>query len=223
MKKLHVFVLMLLTVACLSSCTRTKDEFFDDGALKSSIQYRFGKENGTSKYFFIAAPHPLKISVEMKNGKKDGAFVKYFITGRVDTRCTYKDDMLEGLEEVYDIHEYKVSETNYLHGKKHGLYTLYHPNGEIMEQGQFYEDLFDGKWSYFDERGVVVGEGEYDKGTGIQKGYNDNGNLIRLIHYENNKKNGLDISFSDAGDTLKVVDFKDDRIVSVNGEAVENE
>lgn len=223
MKKLKIFVLMLLAVACLSSCTRTKKEYFEDGSLKSAIQYRFGKENGTSQYYFINAPHPLKISMEMKRGKKDGAFVKYFITGRVEIRCTYKNDQLEGLEEVYDIYEHKISETNYQHGKKHGLYTLYHENGEIMEQGEFFEDLFDGKWSYFDERGVMVGEGEYDKGNGVQKGYNKNGNLVRLIHYQNNKKNGQDIEYNDAGDTLKVTLFKDDRIVSVDGEAVENE
>lgn len=223
MKKLQIFVLMLLALACLSSCTRTKKEYFEDGSLKSAIKYRFGKESGTSQYYFINAPHPLKISVEMKRGKKDGAFVKYFITGRVEIRCTYKDDLLEGLEEVYDIYEHKISETNYLHGKKHGLYTLYHENGEIMEQGEFFEDLFDGKWSYFDERGVLVGEGKYDKGNGVQKGYNKNGNLVRLIHYQNNKKNGQDIEFNDAGDTLKVTLFKDDRIVSVDGEPVENE
>ena len=128
---------------------------------------------------------------------------------------------MAGVEEVYDIHDYKVSSTTYLHGKKHGSFVCYHPNGEIMEQGSFDNDSFDGHWSYFDERGVLKGEGEYDKGTGVQKGYGPRGNVVRIINYKNNKKNGADIELSEDGDTLKVTDFVEDRIVSVNGVPVD--
>ncbi len=220
MKNVKIIALLVLAILTMSACTKVKYEYFEDGSLKSAISYRFGKEHGLCKYYFINAPHPLKIEVEMKNGKKQGSFVKYFINGKLDTRCTYQDDLLEGQEDKFHIQGYKVSTTNYLHGKKHGLHILYYPNGEIVEQGFFYEDLFDGDWKYYDDRGVLVGEGKFDKGAGVQKGYDAKGNLVRIVHYQDNQKQGEDIELNAEGDTLKVTVFDHDRIVSVNGEAV---
>ena len=223
MKKIKIIALLVMVVMVLSSCTRTKVEYFEDGSVKSSIPYRFGKENGLCKYYFINLPHPLKLVLEMKIGKKLVQFVKYFINGKLDTRCTYQDDLLEGTEETFHIKGYKTSVTNYLHGKKHGSYTLYYPNGEIVEQGSFYEDLFDGDWSYYDDRGGLIGEGYFDKGNGVQMGYNLSGNLVRIVHYQNNQKEGEDIELNAEGDTLKVTVYDQGRIVSVNGESVSNE
>ena len=223
MKNIKIISLLVLIVIVFSACTRTKVEYFDDGSVKSSIPSRFGKEHGLCKYYFINAPHPVKIEMEMKNGKRNGSFVKYYINGKLETRSTYQNDELEGLEENYHIKGYKISTVNYLHGKKHGLYTLYHPNGEIMEQGSFYNDLFDGEWQYYDDRGVLVGEGNFEKGTGVQMGYNANGNLVRIVHYQDNQKQGEDIELNAEGDTVKVTIYDHDRIVSVNGETISNE
>lgn len=223
MKKIKIIALLMMIVMVLSSCTKTKVEYFEDGSVKSSIPYRFGKENGLCKYYFINVPHPLKIEVEMKNGKKQGKFIKYYINGKLDTRCTYQDDLLEGTEETFHIQGYKTSVTNYLHGKKHGLYTLYYPNGEIVEQGSFYEDLFDGDWSYYDDRGVLIGEGKFDKGNGVQMAYNINGNLVRIVHFQNNQKQGEDIELNAEGDTVKITLYDQGRIVSVNGETIKDE
>ena len=65
MKKIKIIALLVMIVIVSSSCTRTKVEYFEDGSVKSSIPYRFGKENGLCKYYFINAPHPIKIEVEM--------------------------------------------------------------------------------------------------------------------------------------------------------------
>ncbi len=218
MKYIRIMILLIMVSVTFSACTKVKYEYFEDGGMKSAVPYRFGKEHGTCKYYFINAPHPLKIEMEMRNGKRQGDFVKYYINGRLETRCTYQNDLLEGTEECYHIKGYRTSVTNYLHGKKHGQYVLYYPNGEIVEQGFFYEDLFDGEWLYYDDRGVLIGEGHYDKGTGVQKGYNLNGNLVRVVHYKDNQKNGDDIELNSEGDTVKITVYENDRIVSVNGE-----
>lgn len=218
MKYIRIMILLIMVSVTFSACTKVKYEYFEDGGMKSAVPYRFGKEHGTCKYYFINAPHPLKIEMEMRNGKRQGDFVKYYINGRLETRCTYQNDLLEGTEECYHIKGYRTSVTNYLHGKKHGQYVLYYPNGEIVEQGFFYEDLFDGEWLYYDDRGVLIGEGHYDKGTGVQKGYNLNGNLVRVVHYKDNQKNGDDIELDSEGDTVKITVYENDRIVSVNGE-----
>ena len=223
MKYIRIIALMIMVSVTLLACTRVKYEYFDDGSLKSAVSYRMGKEHGLCKYYFINKPHPLKIEVEMKNGKRHGAFTKYYINGRLDTRCAYQNDLLEGVEETYHIQGYKTSIVHYLHGKKHGRYVLYYPNGEIVEQGEFYEDLFDGDWNYYDDRGVLIGEGKFDKGTGVQMGYNEHGNLTHIVHYQNNMKNGEEIELSNEGDTLKVTMYENDRIVSINGKEIGDE
>lgn len=223
MKKIKIIALLVMVVMVLSSCIRTKEEYFEDGRVKSSIPYRFGKEHGLCKYYFISQPHPIKIEIEMKNGKRQGSFVKYYINGKIDTRCSYQNDLIEGKEEKFHIKGYRVSETNYHQGKKNGLHMVYYPNGEIMEQGSFVDDMFDGKWDYYDDRGVLIGEGEFDKGTGTQMGYNQNGNLIYVVHYRDNQREGEAVEMNDEGDTLKVTLYENDRIVSVNGKRLTDE
>ena len=54
-------------------------------------------------------------------------------------------------------------------------------------------------------------------------GYNLNGNLVRVVHYQNNQKQGEDIELNVEGDTVKVTLYDQGRIVSVNGESVNGE
>ena len=50
-----------------------------------------------------------------------------------------------------------------------------------------------------------------------------NGNLFRIVHFQNNQKQGEDIELNANVDTLKVTVYNEGRIVSVNGEPVKHE
>ncbi len=202
------------------SCKEVKTEYYPNGAIKSETYFKGGKENGPTYMYHKNTPQ-LMMSYNMQDGKKEGAFEKYYFDGKIEYRATYKNDLLEGKELMYDRDGGVVYEANYKNGKKEGAYITYHSKNMVKEQGSYKNDLWDGDWKYFDERGVLVGEASFSEGTGTLIAYNENGNIFHSTDYINNQKNGEEVSFSDSGDTVKVIVFKDDRIVSINGENVE--
>ena len=62
-------------------------------------------------------------------------------------------------------------------------------------------------------RGFCIGEGEFQKGTGVHTAYDGNGNLMRITHYKDNLKDGAEISFASNGDTIQHLIFKEDHII----------
>ena len=81
-------------------------------------------------------------------------------------------------------------------------------------EGVFKNDLFDGDWTYYDERGVIVGEGHFKNGTGDLLSYDAIGRTIMTSHYVNNLREGKEIYYNPAGKVYKEITFKQDRIVS---------
>jgi len=195
------------------SCTRTEKTYYPDGSVQSVITYKGGKENGKTVYLYNH-PNTVEIEVEMKNGKRNGQFFRYYENGYLDTKCTYVNDSIEGLQVMYTANGEKSQEYTYVRGIKNGPHKAYHLNGEVKIEGGFKEDMFDGPWYYYDERGVLVGEGTFKKGTGSVTFYGPTGHVIRTTHYVNNKKDGSEVEYDENGNELSVTVFKADRIVS---------
>lgn len=211
----YSILLLFSFLLWFTSCTQTKKSYYPNGKIMSEISYRFGKEHGISKYYYQDHSNRVELEVSMKNGKKEGDCIHYYYTGKAESITHYVQDSIDGIQSAYDWDGTKLSETHYKNGKKHGEHCTWHPNRQLMIKGSFYQDLFDGVWEYYDERGFSVGEARFDKGKGVQYGYDENGNLIRISHFENNMKNGKEISFNAQGDTTQILLFKDDYIVDL--------
>lgn len=209
------FIISILAVIALAStsCTHTETTLYPDGRTQSVIQYRGKKEHGKTVYFY-RNPNIPEIEVEMKNGKRNGEFKRYFLNGQLDTYCVYENDSIEGVEVMYMANGCKSQETTYVHGRKKGPHKAYHIDGSIKLEGGFNNDLFDGPWNYYDERGVLVGEGEFHDGTGEVTFYDKNGRPERTTHYKNNKKDGKEVYYTPSGDIYREITFHEDRIVS---------
>ena len=197
------------------SCTHTETTYYPDGRTQSIIQYRGKKEHGKTVYFY-RSPNIVEMEVEMKNGKRNGEFRRYFINGLLDTYCVYENDSIEGVEVIYLANGCKSQETTYLHGRKEGPHREYHLNGSLKVEGAFKDNLIEGPWTYYDERGVVVGEGEFHEGTGEVTFYDKNGRPERTVHYKKNKKDGKEVRYTPSGQIYREITFKDDRIISDN-------
>lgn len=211
MKNYILFILIAPFV--FASCTKTVVTHYPDGTVQSSVKYRFGKEHGKSIYYF-QHPNTVEIEVEMKHGKRNGDFYRYYVNGNLDTHCTYVNDSIEGKEVIYTPNGEKNQEYTYVHGKRNGPHKVYHVTGELQTEGNFKDDLFDGEWFYYDDRGVVVGEGHFDAGTGDVVSYDSHGVKNRSTHYVNNKKDGKEVYYTTDGKVYKEVVYKQDRIVS---------
>ncbi len=208
------YVLMVLTGLLLcSSCTRTEKSYYPNGHIQSSIQYRFGKEHGMSIYYFDV-PNTVEIEVEMKRGKRNGSMRRYFENGMLDTHCEYVNDLIEGVEVNFTANGEKAQEFTYVHGVKNGPHRAYFVTGEIKVEGNFKDDMFDGEWKYYDERGVMVGEGSFNEGEGSVVFYDVRGLPLRKTHYKHNKKDGEEVYYTQSGEIYRTIVFKQDRIIS---------
>ena len=213
MAKRLFYTAVAMVALCAVSCTHTETTYFPDGRTQSIIQYKGKKEHGKTTYFY-RSPNTVEIEVEMKNGKRNGEFRRYYKNGLLDTYCVYEKDSIEGLEVMYAANGCKSQEFTYVHGKKNGPHKAYHLDGNIKIDGGFKNDLFDGPWTYYDERGVVVGEGTFQEGEGEVTFYDPNGHKQRTTHYKNDQKDGAELYFTPAGEVYREIIFKADRIVS---------
>mgnify|MGYP002620281535 CR=1 FL=1 len=207
------YVVALLACVCLVGCTKQEKTYYPDGHLQSSIEYRNGKEHGKTLYYYDK-PNTLEIQVDMKRGKRNGEFFRYYENGQLDTYCVYENDTIVGVEEMFLPDGKRTQQFTYHNGKRNGPHTAYHLNGEVKIEGGFKDDMFDGQWTYYDDRGVVVGEGMFKSGSGDVLFYDHNGQKARLTHYENNKKEGHEVYYNPDGTVQKEIIYKQDRILS---------
>lgn len=219
MKRFAVAVLGLWGIFIFASCTKTEENYYPSGKIRSVIHYRGGMESGKSLYYY-EFPNTLEIEIEMKKGKRNGEFNRYYENGQLDTHCTYVNDSIEGIETMYTANGRKSQQYTYLHGKKNGPHTAYHLSGDVKIQGSFKNDMFDGDWHYYDERGVPVGDGHFDCGTGSVSFYDPEGRLARTTFYVDNKKDGKETYYTPSGSIYKEIIFEQDRIVSIKTDSL---
>lgn len=211
-RQYSIWIVAIVALLC-ASCTHTETTYYPDGRTQSIIQYKGKKEHGKTVYFYHS-PNSVEMEVEMKNGKRNGEFRRYFKNGLLDTYCVYENDSIEGVEVMFLANGCKSQETTYLHGRKNGPHKAYHLDGSVKLEGGFKNDLFDGTWNYYDERGVLVGEGEFHDGDGELTFYDKNGLPARTTRYKQNKKDGAEDYFTPSGQIYRQIIFKQDRIQS---------
>ena len=213
MKILSNIILVAAAAMLLAACTHTETTQYPSGRVQSVIQYKGKKEHGKTIYYYDT-PNIVEMEVEMRNGKRNGEFHRYYRNGALDTYCVYVNDSIEGLEEMYTANGCKSQEYTYLHGKKNGPHKAYHLDGSLKIEGGFKDDLFDGDWNYYDERGVPVGNGEFHNGDGEVTFYDKNGRPERTTHYKHNQKDGAELYYTPSGAVWREITFKEDRIIA---------
>lgn len=212
MKK-KIKLTFLLFSLLFTACTHTETTYHPNGAVRSIIEYKGKKEHGLSIYYRHDGSKILE--VQLLKGKKEGKMTRWFTGQKVEAESYYKNDLLDGTERIYNRQGELITEIHYKKGKKNGYYTSWHSRNVLKEKGAFYNDLFDGEWHYFDKRGFPVGEASFDKGNGTLIAYDEKGNLMKITHYVQNKKEGDEIEFTNKGDTIKKTTYQQDRITAI--------
>ncbi len=243
------WTLVTLLLFALISCRSTiKEEYYDNGTLKSSIEYKGKKKNGEAREYYPngytrSIIHYIKdvedglssyynqdgtitMDVEMKDGKKNGRMRTYFFTGNREMECFYKDDKLEGKQTYFDQLGNRVTEINYKNDIAEGAYTTWYSKTETINglnamrcSGQYKNGQMDGHWTYYDENEMPVGEADFQQGSGTMIIY-VNGEKAKETPYVNNMKEGDEKEFDREGNVLKTTTYQKDRIVAINGEPI---
>jgi antitoxin component YwqK of YwqJK toxin-antitoxin module len=79
--------------------------------------------------------------------------------------------------------------------------------------GHYERGNYNGRWLYYNLVGDIIGTGNYVKGTGIQKAWYPNGNIMREINYVNNLKHGTEKLFNIDGKLEETLYYKEGKLI----------
>jgi len=115
---------------------------------------------------------------------------------------------LEGTQKKFNENSSPSYIETYHHDTLNGEYIFYHQNGKIRIRGYYKMGLFDSTWIYLDRFGVMVGQAEFNMGSGQQIAYYPNGNKKQLVPYKNNQIHGMKIFYNPDGSQIKVQKYE---------------
>ncbi len=98
------------------------------------------------------------------NGKREGEWLSLFPGGAIWSRCTYKDDLLEGHARYWDDQGRLQTDTEYKGGKPDGLAIGWHTNGSKAFEINWSNGVEEGPWTLWYESGQLRGEGNRKAG-----------------------------------------------------------
>ncbi len=127
----------------------------------------------------------------MKNGKPDGFWKNYYITGVKRSEGRYTSFMLDSIWLFYDQVGDTTDKINYLFGKKNGYYYTYKKDPSrglyIWSRELYAGDKKEGTAYIYFPDGQIKQTYKYNTGKkeGLSKEYDKDGNLITLYEYNN--------------------------------------
>ena len=120
----------------------------------SNIPYTgnvLGKENG---YFL--------------NGKRNGLWVFYSKSKRLQSKGYYEGGLRNGVWEFYYENGKLKSTGKFKLEKLNGVWEFFHENGQLEKRGTFRDNLPEGIWKIFGKNGTLVGSEKYENGKLVE-------------------------------------------------------
>jgi uncharacterized protein len=198
-------------------------EYYTNGQLKSTGMYDAGKRTDEWKFYYSNGQLE-QTGFYTKDGKPNGAWTWYYMTGDLLREESYYNGLADGYSKEYDqagnilsegeyiegmqegIWKYSygdyVSEGEYLNGMRHGNWKHFSSNGKLSFEGEFIEDNPNGRHIWYWPDGTKKTEGNYIMGSrhGEWIKYNPDGSQFISIFYEN----GIETRFD--GIRVRMVD-----------------
>ena len=100
----------------------------------------------------------------IKNGKREGPWVKYYENGRIWYKGAYKKGKQEGPWLGYHNNGQLWSEGAYKNGKFEGPWIAYYDDGQLWSKGTYKNGKFEGPWFWYQDHGQLPNKGEYKNG-----------------------------------------------------------
>ncbi len=211
--KVRLLFIISLLVVFVSCSKQTRKTYWENGNLKSELNYKNDKLDGKSTWYYENGKKEMEATY--KDNVLNGPLLRWYKNGLPEVESYYEDGKLQGKAITYNDFGYIVLEENYRNDTLNGKYFKYYNDRTPQIDGEYVDGLFQGRWIYYDNRGKIVGMGEFDHGSGIQKAWWPNGELKREVSYVNNLKNGADKWYRPDGKLEKVIYFEDGMEVEI--------
>lgn len=102
-----------------------------------------------------------RIEMNLNEGVKDGFVKLFFSNGNLNELRSYKNGLMHGKWETFNINNVKIAEANYKNNKKDGKWLIWDDNGTLRCEMYYNKDKKVGKWSRWDENGDLIESKEY--------------------------------------------------------------
>jgi len=132
----------------------------------------------------------------IRNGKPDGYWKSYYVTGILKSEGKRTNFMLDSIWVFYDQVGDTLEKINYLYGKKNGYYYKYKKD-PVYGLYVYSKELFAG-----------------DKKEGTAFIYYPDGRIKQTINYRNGKKEGISKEFDQNGEIITLLEYNNDFLIS---------
>ena len=218
--------------------TGTSIDMFPNNTKMQEIQWVNGLLDGTKTEYFLGGTQ-IRTIMHFRAGKRNGNFIFYYENGKLKLTGKYVDDLLDSTVNAYwengnmkYIHEYAMGVrvgktiTYYNNGnleqevalkneKPHGLMLTYYEAGNIRLKSNYNEGVRDGQYLRYHLTGLVAEESYYKNGfqDSVAR-YWDNvfGSIMKEEYFKMGKKEGVWLTFNEAGDTLTMYTYHNDQL-----------
>lgn len=145
-----------------NTLNRVSKIYFDSGKIKREGTFVNGREEGISKLYDNNSD--VVGTSEYKNGKKNGETKLFYKSGKVKAILTFSDGKVNGIQKTFYESGKKQSVVHFSNGVRNGSIEEYYENGKLMMKGSFINDNLDGEVTQYYESGRVKSSKLFDNG-----------------------------------------------------------
>lgn len=210
----YSFIIILLACILLVGCKNKKTDYFDNGQIKSEINFKNGHYDGVATWYYENGLKQYEFNYV--NDTLQGKSTRWYSNGKIRSIQNYKDNLLDGEVLNFDENGKKLREEHYTNDTLNGPSIDFYTSGKPKIEGQYYKGLYDGKWFYYEDDGTLIGLGEFDRGNGKQRAWYRGGILKREVRYQDNEKHGPEKWFLPDGSPDKIIVYDHGQVISAD-------
>jgi antitoxin component YwqK of YwqJK toxin-antitoxin module len=196
-------------------------EFYETGELKSEGNYKNGLREGEWVFYYRDGKEEQRGSYY--KGKPDGEWKWIYNNGQTWREESFIEGYEEGLAIEYNDTGKVVAKGNYMSGEREGDWII--DLGDHREEGSYVAGQQQGMWKSYFPTGKVKYEGKYEQGreSGKHTEYYENGQIREIGVYKFGSREGDWYSYNEEGIQTRVITYKQDVPVRIDGEKVVEE
>ena len=199
-------VLLLVVLASCDSSVTVKEDYYENGDLKSELRYENGMLNGCSKWYLPNGK--LQVEVTYRNDTIDGLVRRWHENGNLMEENWYKDGVQDSVFREFSLKGTMITEGYYVGGKLNGEFHRWYENGQVFQEGRFVDGMMDGSWLVFYADGKLAAKADFDMGTGTQTSYEQSGYKCLVTHFVDNEKHGREVYYNPDGRISRVAVYE---------------
>lgn len=152
LSSLLLFAVVLTAQSPESKIVQSDGLFFTDATQTKlySGEYREYFDDGS-----------LKVEMNIKEGKPEGAYIVYFRNGKPNEVRAYRNGEFHGTWRTYNEAGLLIAEAEYRNNKKHGTWKVWDDSGVIRYEMHYTNGRKSGTWYMWDEKGKLISEKKY--------------------------------------------------------------